>query len=157
MILKDISYHHTINRDTNFFHVGGNSLLLVNFKAKIQKEFGVLIKLVQLFESSRLASMAARIEKNAERGKIIQIDWETETAPDFENLSGSYVADSPVTRPGVVVLTGATGFLGRFLIKHLLEDQPIEKIHCISVRTARHREQYFVKNKKKKGCFTTGT
>lgn len=36
----------------------------------------------------------------------------------------------------MVVLTGATGLLGRGLVKRLVSDPSIERIHCIGVRNA---------------------
>lgn len=40
----------------------------------------------------------------------------------------------------MVVLTGATGFVGGHLLRHLSEDDTVEKIHCLAVRNSANRE-----------------
>lgn len=138
-----IAYYHTIDADSDFFHVGGNSILLLNLQASIRKAFGNNIPLVQLFESSTLRKMSVRIAGSASLATTASIDWEAETRLSHDLLQGSR---SPCPRsperlglamtPRVVVLTGATGFVGKGLLRHLIQNRSIEKIHCIAVRDA---------------------
>lgn len=50
------------SKTSDFFTVGGNSLLLLKLRDEIHRSFGVDLPLVQLFEASSLESMAARIQ-----------------------------------------------------------------------------------------------
>jgi amino acid adenylation domain-containing protein len=52
----------------NFFDVGGNSLLLVRLHARLQKDLGVEISLVELFRYSTVALLAERVGQNGAPG-----------------------------------------------------------------------------------------
>lgn len=49
----------------------------------------------------------------------------------------SIPAPSPHSPPGQVILTGATGFLGREILRLLVADPRTTRIHCLAVRTPR--------------------
>ena len=51
ILSKDVANCYTVNGETDFFHVGGNSLLLMRLQAEIEQTFGVVLPLVQLFEA----------------------------------------------------------------------------------------------------------
>lgn len=53
---------HIIDSDTEFFHVGGSSMSLVELQAEINKEFNTDMPLIQLFENSTLGAMARQID-----------------------------------------------------------------------------------------------
>lgn len=132
---QEVAKYHAIDGESDFFHVGGNSMLLVNLQAMIQNAFNISLPLVQLFESSTLKSMALKIENGAKTLEIESIDWEHETELPFDLLKIPEPSEAVRTvTPKVVVMTGATGFLGQGILRHLLEDENIEKVHCIAVR-----------------------
>lgn len=131
---REIANYHAIDGESDFFHVGGNSMLLVELQTMIYDTFEISMPLVRLFESSTLSSMALIIENGANTIDMESIDWEHET-DTFDLLqipesSGAVMA----VPPKIVVLTGATGFVGQGLLRHLLEDENIGKIYCIAVR-----------------------
>ncbi|RDL35876.1 uncharacterized protein BP5553_06488 [Venustampulla echinocandica] len=127
---------HTLHADADFFYVGGNSALLVRLQSLIRKSFDVVLPLFQLFEASTLKSMASRIENTIPADTI---DWEKETS-----LPSSLPGLSAISKPGnitsrhrtakVVLLTGSTGFLGRSILRLLVDDAQVSKIHCVAVR-----------------------
>lgn len=148
-----------IDAETDFFNIGGNSLLLMNLRAKIRDTFGAELSLLQLFEGSSLTSMASKIDNDnqqSEGAAVHQhsIDWENETkveplgAIDSYSTSSSAHFQNPLSNDAlpyfptqvgkIVVLTGATGFLGRHILTSLLANKPstfsIRRIHCIAVR-----------------------
>ncbi|KAH7024908.1 uncharacterized protein B0I36DRAFT_416764 [Microdochium trichocladiopsis] len=138
-----------IKKDSDFFSVGGNSLLLMQLRVQIRRAFeGVDIPLIQLFQSSSLAALAARIAGTAEgHHKVDVIDWEKETQLDEDvkpilhdvTAHSSTGIDASVTRQSEsrrvgVLLTGATGFLGSALLSRLAADPRVSRIHCVAVR-----------------------
>jgi hybrid polyketide synthase/nonribosomal peptide synthetase ACE1 len=133
VITTEIMSRYQISPVSDFFHVGGNSMLLTRVQSEIRKTFDVSLSLFQLFDSSTLGRMAALIEDNSSSEVDEVVDWESETAvsPDILRVQ---VSRRFVTTPEVVVLTGATGFLGRALLARLLEDDTVQKIHCLAVR-----------------------
>lgn len=131
---REIANYHAIDGESDFFHVGGNSMLLVELQTMIYDTFEISMPLVRLFESSTLSSMALIIENGANTIDMESIDWEHETDPfdllQIPESSGAVM----VVPPKIAVLTGATGFVGQGLLRHLLDDENIGKIYCIAVR-----------------------
>ncbi|KAK1141035.1 putative Hybrid PKS-NRPS biosynthetic cluster [Aspergillus melleus] len=127
--LVDISAAHS---DLNFFQVGGNSFLLLTIQDLIRKRFSVTLTLADLYEASTLGRMAARI-KNAERDR--EIDWDSETSIQHI-IPAVPVESSPRSNNDglVVVMTGSTGTLGFELLRQLVADAHISRIHCVAVR-----------------------
>ncbi|KAI1172111.1 hypothetical protein F4777DRAFT_593117 [Nemania sp. FL0916] len=136
-----------LSADSDFFRVGGNSLLLVEVQAHIQKHWGhdLVISLPDLFQTSTLGTMAMLVEYHSTKKsqKPLQpastaLDWAAETsiAGWTEDLpcSTNSVKPRPQTQGLVVLLTGATGFLGRTLLKQLCDHPSIASIICVAIR-----------------------
>lgn len=128
----EITAMHTIDADTDFFQVGGNSFLLVTLQSVIKDKFRVITKLNDLLGASSLGRMAALLERMA---KIDGIDWELETKlPDtWKDL---LPAQTPIDRKPkkTVLITGATGYMGTLAIDQLDRMPEIETIHCLAIR-----------------------
>ncbi|KAK4194675.1 hypothetical protein QBC40DRAFT_318825 [Triangularia verruculosa] len=131
---------HRIGPETDLFHVGGSSLLLPRLQAQIRKEFGIQMPLIRMFESSTLSAMAHRIDNpDQEAMEVEAIDWDTETAlpatlPDLRPIDDQLIQTDSNGPPEVVILTGATGQLGRALLAALASSPSVKHIHCIAVR-----------------------
>lgn len=124
----------------NFFELGGHSLLLTQLLVQVRDAFEVDLALSSLFASSTVAELAEKIE------------LARQTATGFDrnadlNLNAEAVLD-PAIRPdtlsrvpstscldNAILLTGATGFLGAFLLFELLQ-QTTADIYCL-VREAK--------------------
>ncbi|KAJ5597961.1 hypothetical protein N7537_008045 [Penicillium hordei] len=141
-----------ITPGSNFFAVGGSSLSLLKMQALIQREFDLRITLPELFRASTFGAIAERILRRLSAGFMVEglqatvpsspvdiIDWSKETAlsQTLRSLASSQ-ADSrtpPIRRrPLTVILTGATGFLGRAIARALQARDDVLHIHCIAVR-----------------------
>lgn len=142
-VLGDIVSEDVITSDADFFLIGGNSLLLIRVQNEVHKQFGALLPLASLFEASRLGQMAIMldtltIENHASREIEADIDWNEEVAfheqlPAITSVGNNHeLNDGPPS--GIVVLTGATGFLGRHILQKLVSDDTVKAVHCIAVR-----------------------
>lgn len=147
-----------ITVQTDFFHVGGSSLLLLSLKAHIRETFNCDMSLVGMFESSTLGAMARQIDHGLSYDvEADAIDWDKETAlpPELLDLSIKTAPSSTCTlrkrnaKPKVVVLTGATGQLGRALLDTMVTEPLIDHVHCIGVRNARDRPDMAALDKNK--------
>ncbi|EHK49839.1 polyketide synthase [Trichoderma atroviride IMI 206040] len=126
-----------LNPDTNFFFVGGNSLLLLKLQAELDMAFGRSLTLSELFQASTIREMAARIQAVPDKALRQHIDWSKEIRSLCDGLSRSSFTKSTnvSSKSGLsVVLTGATGFLGRNILKCLVNDDRVSEIHCIAIR-----------------------
>lgn len=146
VLSKEIVSQHQINATSDFFHVGGSSMLLINLRSEIQDAFNVQLSLFQLFDASTLGGMATVIDgltgkgtgevvKGQEQEEVNddEIDWEKEitVSPSLKNVP---VTKQFFTNPEIVILTGATGFLGQAILTRLLNDGIVKKIHLLAVR-----------------------
>ncbi|RAH76705.1 hypothetical protein BO86DRAFT_443060 [Aspergillus japonicus CBS 114.51] len=150
VIPEELWSHHRVDSQTDFFHVGGSSMLLVDLQARISNRIGTSIPLIRLFESSTLKGMALLIARTAPGDTTVGVlDWKTETSltPDLARIVGPLLPSTPLPRcpPRVIALTGASGFLGQHLLRHLLaQQQPVvDQVICIAVRQLADRAHLF--------------
>lgn len=145
VIPQQVQQVHTINASSDFFHVGGNSMLLIELRELMRGKFSIHPPLLQLFEHSKLGSMAAVIQDLApEEGN--EVDWETETEIPSNYTSGRTRPQTRGSQP-TIVLTGSAGFLGNHILRLLVDDPNVEKIHCIAIRNS-NRLAEFANSKK---------
>ncbi|KAI0199936.1 polyketide synthase PksB [Astrocystis sublimbata] len=123
------TYAAVLRPNTDFFHVGGNSLMLVKLQRFLKGAFGAAPRLVELMNASTLKDMSklassASSASNADWQSDIAIpaSWAANTAP-LESLSRDYLT---------VVLTGATGYTGRHLLPRLIENPRVGKVICLT-------------------------
>ncbi|KAL9095162.1 MAG: hypothetical protein Q9165_002418 [Trypethelium subeluteriae] len=134
VLTHDVAGMFNISSETDFFKVGGNSLLLVKLQSLIRQSFHVAISLPNLLDASMLGRMAIRVDQSS---TITQIDWaqETELAQEVQRIAKPTGPASLRTSPGkVVVLTGATGHLGSRILRELVQNVSVHAVHCIAVR-----------------------
>lgn len=127
----------SVRKTTDFFDAGGNSMLLVSVQAKIRENFGVNVPLYNLFQSSTVENMAAQVEAVSAAENKTAIDWDLETTLDKNlfDLSRNSKGVKTTSNSGLeVLLTGATGFLGATILKELVADKRVAKIHCVAIR-----------------------
>ena len=119
-----------IKAETSFFQVGGNSLLVVRLQSRIREAFNTVIPLADLLNAQTLGRMMGLIEQGL---AVDTIDWDVETAlPELGKLQSG----RPVNRGfgKIVLVTGSTGYLSKYLLPRLVADKGVAKIHCIALR-----------------------
>ncbi|GAK54267.1 NcpB protein [Candidatus Moduliflexus flocculans] len=125
----------------NFFELGGHSLLTMKLMFRVCDIFQVKLPLRMLFEAPTIAEFAKILE--AVRGvnvedKLMHIGAVDEVAESqLDEKIRPESLELPETRfsnPAIVFLTGATGFLGAFLLAELLQKTKAQ-VYCL-VRAA---------------------
>jgi thioester reductase-like protein len=116
----------------NFFELGGHSLLVSRLGFKIRDTFKVDLPIRSIFKRPTISELAHLIRNDDEYGqyqtdKMINLDLEAKLDPA---IRPSFVSVKQTLNPGVVLVTGATGFLGVFLVHELLQ-QTGAKIYCL--------------------------
>jgi thioester reductase-like protein len=131
-IWQDLLGMEKVGIHDGFFELGGHSLLAPQLVLRMKEAFGVEFPLAHLFETPTVAEMAQAVATLQQEGTLAagpEIDLAAEVALDPAiRAEGEPVAD--LAHPRDVVLTGATGFLGAFLLRELLR-QTGARVRCV--------------------------
>ncbi|MEG4112410.1 MULTISPECIES: amino acid adenylation domain-containing protein [unclassified Microcoleus] len=121
----------------NFFDLGGHSLLITQLLAKVRDSFQKELPLRRFFEAPTIAALAKNIEvkhgADSAGDRTASFDINAEVVLDPAIRPATPLSEAK-TEPACILLTGATGFLGAFLLRDLLQQTQAE-IYCL-VRSA---------------------
>ncbi len=122
----------------NFFDLGGNSLLATRLIFQVQERMQVRLALIKLFEMPTIAGLAsavaaARVSPATGQNHLFGVmsldELRNEIVLD-DQVGANGFAYEYVPNPRNILLTGATGFLGAYLLRGLLEKTNAD-IHCL--------------------------
>ncbi|KAI0199288.1 non-ribosomal peptide synthetase [Astrocystis sublimbata] len=145
----------TLRPDSDFFESGGHSLLAQQLLLDIRKKFGINVSINSLYSNSSLTALSTQVDRQRE-GKDdagATEDGEPAYAQSLDELLGKLdskyqVADPAALSPTgktTVFVTGATGFLGSYIVRDLLKREGINVIAHVrgtkSVQAAQERLQ----------------
>ncbi|MBV9124651.1 MAG: amino acid adenylation domain-containing protein, partial [Planctomycetes bacterium] len=126
----------------NFFDLGGHSLAVLDVLARVREVCGIDIPLREFFASPTVAGLAERVDAIRRHGPrldpgtpVADLNQEVLLDPAIQPESWPTTLES---EPRNILLTGATGFLGAFLVDELLK-QTQAHLHCL-VRAASAEE-----------------
>lgn len=136
-VLQQTTTRHQLGRNSDFFMVGGNSVLLVTLQGALKEVLGIAISIRELYQASTLGRMAAQIStKKEQQTPEEDIDWDLETR--FSGSTAFNTCPSEELKPikhfdREVLLTGSETFLGSEILQSLLKDLNVRRIHCVAV------------------------
>lgn len=122
-----------ITPQNDFFHLGGHSILAQQMLLDMRKTTGANVSINTIYEHPTLAGFSAQIDRQL--GRVIEADGEgaEEQDPEYaisldkllNDMPTKYQTADPATirasPNSTVFLTGATGFLGAYIIKDVLQ------------------------------------
>jgi thioester reductase-like protein len=121
----------------DFFDLGGNSLSATRLIFQVQEEFEVKLPLIKIFQTPTIAGLSEAIDQvrlapTEGAGifgtvSIAEMSGEVRLDP---SISANGLEYEPNGNPENIFLTGATGFLGAYLLKGLLEKSNAS-VHCL--------------------------
>ena len=131
-----------VDVDADFFELGGQSLLAARLVAMARDRIGIRLPIQLLFDAPTVRALSARVDRllassEAESSPQAELDLEAEAFldPERKPAGGSF---SWPSRPSEIFLTGATGFLGSFLLHELLERTEARVSCLVRCESARH-------------------
>ena len=134
-IWSEILEIEQIGVEDNFFELGGHSLLATQMLAQAEEVINVALPIFYLLKAPTITGLVEgmNLVQNSGSGFLIrqetEIDWQTETTLD-PTIQAETTSTEPTTEPKHIFLTGATGFLGAFLLDELLKETSAD-IYCL--------------------------
>ncbi|SDB91997.1 non-ribosomal peptide synthetase [Shouchella lonarensis] len=122
----------------NFFELGGHSLLATKLVFIMSEELGIDLTLRHLFDHPTIAGMAHILEEPSRfdaEGETLQAQFEQDCVLEPDITAPLQDAAPPSEQVKTILLTGATGFLGAYMLRDLLQTTQAV-IHCV----VRHKE-----------------
>lgn len=113
-----------IGINNNFFDLGGHSLVALKATIAMREKFNIQCSIKNFYTASDIKKLAELIEEK-EEDEIVSIS-EANLDDDLKPCGEI----SPHDRPENIFLTGCTGFIGRFLLRELL-DHTNATIYCL--------------------------
>ena len=133
-IWSELLHVERVGIHDNFFKLGGHSLLVPRILVKVQELFSVTLPMRLVLQSPTVAGMAQAIDLIRSGAEIPSlafanvIDLKAEAELDQDIYPVDAVPAGSV--PEKILLTGATGFLGTFLLHDLLQ-QTNARVFCL--------------------------
>ncbi|KAG9603315.1 putative NRPS-like enzyme, partial [Aureobasidium melanogenum] len=116
-----------VGREDHFFELGGQSLLVARLVARISDTFGVPVAIRDAFESPVLKDMAKLVTSTSDAAPRTWEPMAELVLDDSIRAEGSAASCVSLRH---ILLTGASGFLGAFLLSSLLAHGKAT-IHCL--------------------------
>lgn len=110
----------------DLFQYGADSVKVVELAHAAEQEFGWKVPIRALYESSSLSEMASMLESKVARLRHVDLDREATLPADLQ-LPAAPAGDGPARE---LLVTGATGYLGSFLVAELLSLDDV-RVTCI--------------------------
>ncbi|MGW5680014.1 non-ribosomal peptide synthetase, partial [Streptomyces sp. NPDC003860] len=121
-----------VGRTADFFAIGGHSLIAAHVLAAVRDRLGVTVPMRTLFTAPTVAAFAAAVDDgaSADLPTVDRLRADAVPPPDIRLRAVHPPAVPPAGAPRRILLTGATGFLGRHLLDQLLV-RTDARIHCL--------------------------
>ena len=109
----------SLEDDWNFFDLGGHSLAGLELTLGIEQTFGIELSGTEIYEHPTISELAAYLER---RGSYMEskVSLANDSVLAPEILPTGSVRTTRLSEASSVLVTGATGYLGAFLLAELL-------------------------------------
>ncbi|KAL4959268.1 putative NRPS-like enzyme [Aspergillus stella-maris] len=126
----------TIGTQDDFFTIGGISLHAARLVSRINQKLSASLPVASLFESPTLEGMCEEVRKlrlGVHPHDLQNIPSWVEDADLGQDMTAhsSRVCDWRHNLEGRVFMTGATGFVGSFMLMELLADPQVKSVACL--------------------------
>ncbi|MEH7732671.1 amino acid adenylation domain-containing protein [Bacillus pumilus] len=145
-IWTDLLKVEPIGTNDHFFDLGGNSILAAKTLMRMQETLHVELPASTLYEHPTIKKMNCLLQEQTPQTKQ---KLKSEGFLDGD-IQPTHPFKSSSFKQNVVLLTGATGFLGAYLIKELVQMHPTIQIYCVvRARDKQHARQRIQVNMEK--------
>ena len=155
-IWQDILSLEKVGIQDNFFDLGGHSLKATQVVSRIHKELGLEIALRKIFSRPTIEKLAEHIRFSTEglapnSVRETWVDLKKEAVLNLPVQVPLLASLSSITEPEKIFLTGATGFVGTFLLKELLQKTQATVSCLVRAKTIGEAEERLFENSERYG------
>ena len=129
----------TITNQDNFFDYGGHSLLAVQLLPLIKRIYKTKILVKDIYEHPTISQLIEFLNNDLEENSVVT-SIKADAILDQNIQINTIKTFTPIQKAASVFLTGATGYLGAFLLEELLRTFPEVKVYCL-IRTRQKDSQ----------------
>ena len=122
-----------VEAEDDFFDLGGHSLAAAGLSASVEESFGVHVSMPLFMEDPTVKGLCDRIEalqRDEDATQPSEVDLRAEAVLEPGISPGGRAKARTLPDAENVFLTGATGFLGAFLLDGLLSSTDA-RVHCL--------------------------
>ncbi len=136
-IWRNVLGRESLSTDDDFFASGGDSLSTLPLVFKLHEALGVELPLSAVFATPTVAGLSATIDRMLAGEAVEAFDIEAQVVLP-ESIDGARVAPAvaPRAAPKSVLLTGATGFLGAYVLRDLIDLSAAEVVCLVRADSA---------------------
>ena len=121
----------SLDDDWNFLELGGHSLSGLELTLGMERAFGIKLQGTEVYDYQTINKLAAYLgDRGSHMDSKISLAEEARLDPEIAPAGGA--ACTRLSEAGSVFITGATGFLGAFLLDELLRSTSRDtKFYCL--------------------------
>ena len=121
----------SLDDDWNFFELGGHSLSGLGLTLGMERAFGIKLQGTEIYDYQTINKLAAYLgDRGSYMGSKLSLADEARLDPDI--IPSGSVSCNRLGQAASVFMTGATGFLGAFLLDELLRSTSQDtKVYCL--------------------------
>lgn len=148
-VWSELLKRHDISTDDEFFNIGGDSLMTLTLVYKLQTLFSVEVPVTAIFSSPTIIGLAEVVDQLIAGTFENELDLESKLVlADDIHPKQAKPRRTKRSQPDSILITGATGFLGAYLLREMLDTTGAE-IHClVRAKDNQHGLQRVLENMK---------
>lgn len=136
-IWRDVLGRESLSTDDDFFACGGDSLSTLPLVFKLHEALGVELPLSAVFATPTVVGLSSTIDRMLAGEAIEEFDIEAQvTLPESIDSARVAPGSAPRAAPASVLLTGATGFLGAYVLRDLIDLSAAEVVCLVRADSA---------------------
>ncbi|EHJ52051.1 non-ribosomal peptide synthetase [Streptococcus macacae] len=145
-VWENLLHLENISPKDNFFQLGGHSLLATNLIFSLNDIFNIRIPLKELFENPTILGNSKFIQ--SQLGIVHTQKKDTDNLEKDIQLPENFEIIKEKTREDLqhILITGATGFFGSFLVHRLLNDTSATVYCLVRAKDQQHARERLVKS-----------
>lgn len=136
-VWRELLGREEISCDDEFFSIGGDSLLTLPLVFKLGAEFNVNVPLASVFAAPTVIALSRVVDDLLAGVETAELDLAALVVlPPEISPANCAALRTPRAAPRSILVTGATGFLGAYLLRDLLDATCAEMLCLVRARDA---------------------